>query len=115
MHDDTQPVLLFFCVCTGVQLDQLVIDSAMEKREMEHKHATIQQRVSSSVFWIGLIMYYCEMGLCFNDLKSPDKLLIICLLLKFLCDKGFSHFGWVQTIHMHFDAEESSLALILWN
>ncbi|KTF74209.1 hypothetical protein cypCar_00043631 [Cyprinus carpio] len=26
------------------QLDQLVIDSAMEKREMEHKHATIQQR-----------------------------------------------------------------------
>uniref|UniRef100_A0A8D3D9L4 Arf-GAP with coiled-coil, ANK repeat and PH domain-containing protein n=1 Tax=Scophthalmus maximus TaxID=52904 RepID=A0A8D3D9L4_SCOMX len=25
-------------------LDQLVIDSAMEKREMEHKHATIQQR-----------------------------------------------------------------------
>uniref|UniRef100_A0A672NI14 Arf-GAP with coiled-coil, ANK repeat and PH domain-containing protein n=1 Tax=Sinocyclocheilus grahami TaxID=75366 RepID=A0A672NI14_SINGR len=28
------------CKC----LDQLVIDSAMEKREMEHKHATIQQR-----------------------------------------------------------------------
>ncbi len=27
------------------QLDQLVIDSAVEKREMEHKHATIQQRV----------------------------------------------------------------------
>ncbi|KAM8864399.1 arf-GAP with coiled-coil, ANK repeat and PH domain-containing protein 3 isoform 3-T3 [Spinachia spinachia] len=26
------------------ELDQLVIDSAMEKREMEHKHATIQQR-----------------------------------------------------------------------
>uniref|UniRef100_A0A8C6P6I7 Arf-GAP with coiled-coil, ANK repeat and PH domain-containing protein n=1 Tax=Nothobranchius furzeri TaxID=105023 RepID=A0A8C6P6I7_NOTFU len=26
------------------QLDQLVIDSAMEKREMEHKHALIQQR-----------------------------------------------------------------------
>lgn len=32
---------------TGLKLDQLVIDSAMEKREMEHKHATIQQRVSS--------------------------------------------------------------------
>lgn len=31
------------------QLDQLVIDSAMEKREMEHKHATIQQRVSSYI------------------------------------------------------------------
>ncbi|XP_056589479.1 arf-GAP with coiled-coil, ANK repeat and PH domain-containing protein 3 isoform X3 [Triplophysa dalaica] len=27
-----------------LQLDQLVIDSAMEKREMEHKHSTIQQR-----------------------------------------------------------------------
>lgn len=32
------------------QLDQLVIDSAMEKREMEHKHATIQQRVRTSAF-----------------------------------------------------------------
>uniref|UniRef100_A0A672SPT6 Arf-GAP with coiled-coil, ANK repeat and PH domain-containing protein n=1 Tax=Sinocyclocheilus grahami TaxID=75366 RepID=A0A672SPT6_SINGR len=30
------------------QLDQLVIDSAVEKREMEHKHATIQQRVRTS-------------------------------------------------------------------
>lgn len=28
-----------------VQLDQLVIDSAVEKRELEHKHALIQQRV----------------------------------------------------------------------
>uniref|UniRef100_A0A8C2AMP2 Arf-GAP with coiled-coil, ANK repeat and PH domain-containing protein n=1 Tax=Cyprinus carpio TaxID=7962 RepID=A0A8C2AMP2_CYPCA len=27
----------------AAELDQLVIDSAMEKREMEHKHATIQQ------------------------------------------------------------------------
>ncbi|NWV77643.1 ACAP3 protein, partial [Dasyornis broadbenti] len=27
------------------ELDQLVIDSAVEKREMEHKHALIQQRV----------------------------------------------------------------------
>lgn len=34
---------------SGFQLDQLVIDSAMEKREMEHKHATIQQRVSSDI------------------------------------------------------------------
>ncbi|KAG8434343.1 hypothetical protein GDO86_012646 [Hymenochirus boettgeri] len=32
------------------QLDQLVIDSAVEKREMEHKHATIQQRVSLNDF-----------------------------------------------------------------
>uniref|UniRef100_A0A3P9N0T1 Arf-GAP with coiled-coil, ANK repeat and PH domain-containing protein n=1 Tax=Poecilia reticulata TaxID=8081 RepID=A0A3P9N0T1_POERE len=28
----------------AAQLDQLVIDSAMEKRELEHKHALIQQR-----------------------------------------------------------------------
>uniref|UniRef100_A0A671NHS8 Arf-GAP with coiled-coil, ANK repeat and PH domain-containing protein n=1 Tax=Sinocyclocheilus anshuiensis TaxID=1608454 RepID=A0A671NHS8_9TELE len=28
----------------AAELDQLVIDSAVEKREMEHKHATIQQR-----------------------------------------------------------------------
>uniref|UniRef100_A0A8C7QIX7 Arf-GAP with coiled-coil, ANK repeat and PH domain-containing protein n=1 Tax=Oncorhynchus mykiss TaxID=8022 RepID=A0A8C7QIX7_ONCMY len=29
----------------AAELDQLVIDSAMEKRDMEHKHATVQQRV----------------------------------------------------------------------
>ncbi|KAI7795531.1 arf-GAP with coiled-coil [Triplophysa rosa] len=29
----------------AAELDQLVIDSAMEKRDMEHKHATIQQRI----------------------------------------------------------------------
>ncbi|NXO21441.1 ACAP3 protein, partial [Cisticola juncidis] len=28
----------------ATELDQLVIDSAVEKREMEHKHALIQQR-----------------------------------------------------------------------
>nr|XP_046194783.1 arf-GAP with coiled-coil, ANK repeat and PH domain-containing protein 3-like isoform X4 [Oncorhynchus gorbuscha] len=28
----------------AAELDQLVIDSAMEKRDLEHKHATIQQR-----------------------------------------------------------------------
>lgn len=38
-------LILHVCLC-DFQLDQLVIDSAMEKREMEHKHATIQQRVS---------------------------------------------------------------------
>ncbi|NXL95320.1 ACAP3 protein, partial [Alectura lathami] len=32
----------------ATELDQLVIDSAVEKREMEHKHAMIQQRVISS-------------------------------------------------------------------
>ncbi|CAG6021882.1 unnamed protein product [Menidia menidia] len=33
----------------AAELDQLVIDSAMEKREMEHKHATIQQRQRGSI------------------------------------------------------------------
>ncbi|NXA02621.1 ACAP3 protein, partial [Nesospiza acunhae] len=32
----------------ATELDQLVIDSAVEKREMEHKHALIQQRSLSS-------------------------------------------------------------------
>ncbi|NWW63431.1 ACAP3 protein, partial [Struthidea cinerea] len=32
----------------ATELDQLVIDSAVEKREMEHKHALIQQRSVSS-------------------------------------------------------------------
>lgn len=46
------------------QLDQLVIDSAMEKREMEHKHATIQQRVSSYICFsqIDLIKLFGFMG-----------------------------------------------------
>ncbi|NXW82145.1 ACAP3 protein, partial [Alopecoenas beccarii] len=34
----------------ATELDQLVIDSAVEKREMEHKHAMIQQRVISFCF-----------------------------------------------------------------
>ncbi|NXK81775.1 ACAP3 protein, partial [Amazona guildingii] len=34
----------------ATELDQLVIDSAVEKREMEHKHALIQQRVISISF-----------------------------------------------------------------
>lgn len=36
------------CVSSWLQLDQLVIDSAMEKRVMEHQHAVIQQRVSAN-------------------------------------------------------------------
>ncbi|TKS76587.1 Arf-GAP with coiled-coil, ANK repeat and PH domain-containing protein 3 [Collichthys lucidus] len=47
----------------AAELDQLVIDSAMEKREMEHKHATIQQRtllqVSTPLF---LCLSECEEG-----------------------------------------------------
>lgn len=40
------PFSPFVCVPSRLQLDQLVIDSAVEKREMERKHATVQQRVS---------------------------------------------------------------------
>ncbi|NXB21696.1 ACAP3 protein, partial [Rhagologus leucostigma] len=35
----------------ATELDQLVIDSAVEKREMEHKHALIQQRSESVSFF----------------------------------------------------------------
>ncbi|TRY66798.1 hypothetical protein DNTS_009587 [Danionella cerebrum] len=38
--DDIDP----YMKTLAAELDQLVVDSAMEKREMEHKHATIQQR-----------------------------------------------------------------------
>ncbi|KAF7239401.1 Arf-GAP with coiled-coil, ANK repeat and PH domain-containing protein 3, partial [Varanus komodoensis] len=43
----------------ATELDQLVIDSAVEKREMEHKHALIQQRVSppGSRSWHWSYMY----------------------------------------------------------
>lgn len=34
-----------YVILSSMQLDQLVIDSAVEKRELEHKHALIQQRV----------------------------------------------------------------------
>ncbi|NXI58281.1 ACAP3 protein, partial [Chloroceryle aenea] len=36
----------------ATELDQLVIDSAVEKREMEHKHALIQQRVKFVSFYL---------------------------------------------------------------
>ncbi|XP_076839920.1 arf-GAP with coiled-coil, ANK repeat and PH domain-containing protein 3 isoform X2 [Brachyhypopomus gauderio] len=40
----------------AAELDQLVIDSAMEKREMEHKHATIQQRTLLQVGILSLTL-----------------------------------------------------------
>lgn len=49
MHRFLSERWTFFGGFSDFQLDQLVIDSAMEKREMEHKHATIQQRVSSYI------------------------------------------------------------------
>jgi len=33
----------FFCF--SLQLDQLAVDAAKEKRDMEQKHSTIQQKV----------------------------------------------------------------------
>lgn len=39
---------ILVCSVCLLQLDQLVIDSAMEKRVMEHQHAVIQQRVSNT-------------------------------------------------------------------
>ncbi|KAG7254638.1 LOW QUALITY PROTEIN: hypothetical protein CRUP_001510, partial [Coryphaenoides rupestris] len=38
-------------------LDQLVIDSAMEKRDMEHKHATIQQRALVVVVVVVVVVW----------------------------------------------------------
>lgn len=53
----------------GLQLDQLVIDSAVEKREMERKHATVQQRVSPrpslvaavTVSWLAVSSFCCDL------------------------------------------------------
>ncbi|NWX44238.1 ACAP3 protein, partial [Steatornis caripensis] len=41
----------------ATELDQLVIDSAVEKREMEHKHALIQQRVKCSRLRVSVSFY----------------------------------------------------------
>lgn len=32
-------------LCFSLQLDQLAVDAAKEKRDMEQKHSTIQQKV----------------------------------------------------------------------
>ncbi|NXG25641.1 ACAP3 protein, partial [Grallaria varia] len=46
----------------ATELDQLVIDSAVEKREMEHKHALIQQRVKS-------LRLFCLQDFSYDDSK----------------------------------------------
>lgn len=55
-------LLMFPPAC--VQLDQLVIDSAMEKRELEHKHALIQQRVRQKKQPITLTFQLTFKNLC---------------------------------------------------
>lgn len=50
------------CV-SWLQLDQLVIDSAMEKRVMEHQHAVIQQRVSTT-------RLYFHFSRCLSEIYS---------------------------------------------
>ncbi|NXG10433.1 ACAP3 protein, partial [Sakesphorus luctuosus] len=46
----------------ATELDQLVIDSAVEKREMEHKHALIQQRVI-------MLRLFCLQDFSYDDSK----------------------------------------------
>lgn len=68
---DTLNLFFIFCLCDlAFQLDQLVIDSAMEKREMEHKHATIQQRVSSRV----VVFYINQIRNVENYYKSMQQI-----------------------------------------
>ncbi|XP_077583451.1 arf-GAP with coiled-coil, ANK repeat and PH domain-containing protein 3-like [Stigmatopora nigra] len=59
----------------AAELDQLVIDSAMEKRELEHKHATIQQRTLLQDF------AYEESKTEFN-LESPNGVVMEGYLFK---------------------------------
>nr|XP_061802858.1 arf-GAP with coiled-coil, ANK repeat and PH domain-containing protein 3-like [Nerophis lumbriciformis] len=59
----------------AAELDQLVIESAMEKRELEHKHATIQQRTLMQDF------AYEESKAEFN-LDSPNGVVMEGYLFK---------------------------------
>ncbi|NWR77104.1 ACAP3 protein, partial [Centropus unirufus] len=49
----------------ATELDQLVIDSAVEKREMEHKHALIQQRHSH----LRVSVSFCLQDFSYDDSK----------------------------------------------
>ena len=50
--------LMSGCVCVCVfQLDQLVVDAAKDKRDMEQKHSTIQQKVHAHLLF--LLSCYC--------------------------------------------------------
>lgn len=88
--------LLFFC---SLQLDQLVIDSAMEKREMEHKHALIQQRVRQLLYVVLLLLLYLQ-SLCHKIRAS----ILYCSILVRLCKSKFSAHPWSFDIH---DVKES--------
>ncbi|KAK4809669.1 hypothetical protein QYF61_002566 [Mycteria americana] len=52
----------------ATELDQLVIDSAVEKREMEHKHALIQQRVSPGAA-AGSKQHFSQSDFSYDDSK----------------------------------------------
>lgn len=75
------------------QLDQLVIDSAMEKREMEHKHATIQQRVRTSVFFDASF-------LIFHIFSYLPSLLSICLIFSFNSSLSLSPLLLTASFHL---------------
>ncbi|KAK2521699.1 Acap3 [Columba guinea] len=57
----------------ATELDQLVIDSAVEKREMEHKHAMIQQRAH---LYLGPAEHSragISVSFCFQDFSYDDS------------------------------------------
>ncbi|NXA62461.1 ACAP3 protein, partial [Mohoua ochrocephala] len=64
----------------ATELDQLVIDSAVEKREMEHKHALIQQR-SLSLFSFFQDFSYDDSKVEFN-VDAPNGVVMEGYLFK---------------------------------
>ncbi|NXS82500.1 ACAP3 protein, partial [Erpornis zantholeuca] len=65
----------------ATELDQLVIDSAVEKREMEHKHALIQQRVRSECFSFFQDFSYDDSKVEFN-VDAPNGVVMEGYLFK---------------------------------
>ncbi|KAF1456374.1 Arf-GAP with coiled-coil, ANK repeat and PH domain-containing protein 3, partial [Pygoscelis antarcticus] len=65
----------------ATELDQLVIDSAVEKREMEHKHALIQQRVKSMILFYLQDFSYDDSKVEFN-VDAPNGVVMEGYLFK---------------------------------
>ncbi|KFP29268.1 Arf-GAP with coiled-coil, ANK repeat and PH domain-containing protein 3, partial [Colius striatus] len=65
----------------ATELDQLVIDSAVEKREMEHKHALIQQRVRASLSFHWQDFSYDDSKVEFN-VDAPNGVVMEGYLFK---------------------------------
>ena len=59
------------CMCV-FQLDQLVVDAAKDKRDMEQKHSTIQQKVHTCLLF--LLSCYCCVVFLKRALSSTGKL-----------------------------------------